>query len=239
LNGKICILRSAAGDQQQCGEKECVNDFHGDLLYRETRFNITLCLCCKIQTMLDSISIQKKQLRQQCREIRRSLGDEIRRDASRFVCTRIEHWDLFRTSESILTYMPIPSEVDLTPLLQRHSYKTWALPRIIPEEDHRMVFHPYDPKRLVRHPFGMDEPSADLPIISPDEIQLALVPGLAFDRSGWRLGYGGGYYDRFLHNFRGISVGIVFHALLLDEIPHTTLDIPMNWVLTEQEVVRT
>jgi 5-formyltetrahydrofolate cyclo-ligase len=188
--------------------------------------------------MLDSISTQKKQLRQQCRAIRRSLGDEIRRDASRFVCSRIEHWEIFRKSESILTYMPIPSEVDLTLLLEHYPQKKWTLPRIIPEEDHRMVFHRYDPQRLVRHPFGMDEPAADLPIIPSDEIQLALVPGLAFDRSGWRLGYGGGYYDRFLHNFRGISVGIVFHALLLDEIPHTTLDIPMNRVLTEQEVVR-
>ncbi len=189
--------------------------------------------------MSDLISEHKAELRRQCRAIRRSLGDEIRRDASRFLCTRIEHWDIFRKSESILTYMPIPSEVDLTPLLQHYPQKKWALPRIIPEEDHRMVFHPYDPQRLVRHPFGMDEPSADLPIIPPDEIQLALVPGLAFDRSGWRLGYGGGYYDRFLRNFRGLSVGIVFHALLLDEIPHSTFDVPMNWILTEQEVVKT
>ena len=189
--------------------------------------------------MSDLISEHKAELRTQCRVIRRSLGDEFRHGASRFICARIEHWDIFRKSESILTYMPIPSEVDLTSLLQHYPQKKWALPRIIPEEGHRMVFHPYDPQRLVRHRFGMDEPAADLPVVPPDKIQLALVPGLAFDRSGWRLGYGGGYYDRFLHNFCGICVGIVFHALLLEEIPHTAFDIAMNWVLSEQEVLKT
>jgi 5-formyltetrahydrofolate cyclo-ligase len=109
------------------------------------------------------------------------------------------------------------------------------LPRIIPEEDHRMVFHLYDPSRLILHPFGMAEPAPDLPVIIPEEIQLALVPGLAFDRHGWRLGYGGGYFDRFLKGFKGVSAGVVFHALLLDEVPHTRMDIPMDWILTERE----
>jgi 5-formyltetrahydrofolate cyclo-ligase len=83
----------------------------------------------------------------------------------------------------------------------------------------------------------MDEPASDLPVISSEEIQLTLVPGLAFDRYGWRIGYGGGYYDRFLRNFNGLSVGIVFRLLLLDEVPHSTLDVPMNWIITEQECI--
>jgi 5-formyltetrahydrofolate cyclo-ligase len=73
-------------------------------------------------------------------------------------------------------------------------------------------------------------------MIAPEEIGLVLVPGLAFDRHGWRLGYGGGYFDRFLKNFRGISAGIVLGALLLDEIPHTALDVPMRWIVTEAEL---
>ena len=87
--------------------------------------------------------------------------------------------------------------------------------------------------RLVRHPFGMAEPAADLPTLPPEAIRLALVPGLAFDCHGWRLGYGGGYFDRFLKDFSGVSVGIVFHALLLDEIPHGSFDVPMQWIVTE------
>jgi 5-formyltetrahydrofolate cyclo-ligase len=80
----------------------------------------------------------------------------------------------------------------------------------------------------------MAEPAPDQPVILPDEIQLALVPGLAFDHSGWRLGYGGGYNDRFLTSFQGISACIVFQALLLGQVPHSTLDISMRWIISEQ-----
>ncbi|NTV93404.1 MAG: o-succinylbenzoate--CoA ligase [Chlorobiaceae bacterium] len=75
--------------------------------------------------------------------------------------------------------------------------------------------------------------------IHPEEIELALVPGLAFDRTGFRLGYGGGYFDRFLKNFNGVSAGIIFHALLLDETPHAAHDIPMHWIATERELLLT
>jgi 5-formyltetrahydrofolate cyclo-ligase len=97
-----------------------------------------------------------------------------------------------------------------------------------------MVFHLYEAGHLEKHPFGMLEPALHLPVVLPEEIHLALVPGLAFDRSGWRLGYGGGYYDRFLMDFKGISAGIVFQALLLEEVPHSPLDIPMHWIISEQ-----
>jgi 5-formyltetrahydrofolate cyclo-ligase len=184
--------------------------------------------------MTDLISIQKAELRRQCRMVRRSLEEQERARASLAICHLIESWDVFQTSETILTYMPIHSEADLSPLLEHSPLKRWCLPRILPEEDHRMVFHLYNAAQLVKHPFGMQEPVPHLPIVLPEEIQLALVPGLAFDRSGWRLGYGGGYYDRFLTEFHGISAGIVFQALLLDEVPHSLLDVPMHWITSEQ-----
>lgn len=189
--------------------------------------------------MSDLLSSHKTQLRQHCRAIRKSLGEERRSQASLAICERIEKWNIFRESETVLTYMPIQSEVDLTPLLERHTQKRWILPRILPKEDHRIVFHRYDARYLIRHPFGMEEPASHLPVILPEEIELTLVPGLAFDRFGWRLGYGGGYYDRFLKGFQGIRAGITFDALLLDEIPHSALDVPMDWVITDQRCIAT
>ncbi len=182
---------------------------------------------------MQDIAGHKQQLRKQCRQLRKELGEEARREASLSICAWIETWDIFRNSTVILAYMPIPGEADLTPLLDRQPQKRWLLPRIIPEENHRMVFHPYDPSHLIRHPFGMAEPAPDLPVIPPDQVQLALVPGLAFDRSGWRLGYGGGYFDRFLRNFAGISLGVTFLALLLDHLPRGEYDLPVEWVVTE------
>lgn len=178
----------------------------------------------------------KQELRQQCRQIRKALGKAARLQASQAICVRIEDWPEFLHAKAVLTYMPIKSEVDLRPLLERHPEKRWLIPRIIPEADHSMYFHPYDPQRLVHHPFGMDEPAADLPVIAPEEIELALVPGLAFDQHGWRLGYGGGYFDRFLKDFPGLSLGVVFQALLLENLPHAEHDVAMDWIVTENEL---
>jgi 5-formyltetrahydrofolate cyclo-ligase len=189
--------------------------------------------------MTEHISHQKTHLRKHCRAIRKSLGDEKRAQASLSICERIEAWEIFQHSSAILTYMPIKAEVDLTPLLERHPNKKWILPRIIPEEDNRMVFHPYFADRLIHHPFGMAEPAPDLPVIAPEEIELTFAPGLAFDRHGWRLGYGGGYFDRFLKKFSGGCAGIVFHDLLLDEVPHGEHDMPMHWIVTERETFNT
>ena len=114
---------------------------------------------------------QKYELRKRCHEIRRSLSAELRMQASQTICSLLESWPFFQQAGTILSYMPIKSEVDLTSLLESYPQKRWALPRILPGEGHRMLFHPYDPQRLVRHPFGMDEPSADLPAISPQDIR--------------------------------------------------------------------
>ncbi|MFZ5821969.1 MAG: 5-formyltetrahydrofolate cyclo-ligase, partial [Chloroflexota bacterium] len=133
----------------------------------------------------------------------------------------------------LLTYLPMRGEVDLTALLTRYPGKRWLAPRILPQENYRMALHVYDPQRLARHEFGMLEPAADLPEVPPTEVQMVLTPGLAYDRRGWRLGYGGGYFDRFLQDFEGVSLGVVYAALLLDELPHGTFDVPMDWIVTE------
>lgn len=187
--------------------------------------------------MLPSIHDQKSQLRRHCKSIRKGLSDESRSVSNQTICTHLEAWEIFQTAESILTYMPIPTEVDLRPLLSKYPHRRWLLPRIIPGKEGSMVFHLYDPDNLIMHPFGMAEPTPHLPLASPDEIQLVLAPGLAFDRSGWRLGYGGGYFDRFLKDFKGVSVGVVYRDLLLNTIPHGQYDIPVGWLVTEDGLI--
>ena len=182
---------------------------------------------------MPDIAEQKRRYRRSCRQIRKELGEDTCQQGSLSICGWIESWPVFQRTSVILAYMPISGEVDLTPLLERQPQKHWVLPRIIPEENHRMVFHPYDARRLVLHPFGMAEPAPDLPIIPSSQVQLALVPGLAFDRLGRRLGYGGGYFDRFLCDFTGISLGVIFKALLLDHLPCGEQDVPVQWIVTE------
>jgi 5-formyltetrahydrofolate cyclo-ligase len=187
---------------------------------------------------IPGVSEQKRQLRRSCRETRKELGEAARQQASLAICGWIESWAVFQHSDVVLAYMSMPGEVDLTPLMEHQPQKHWVLPRIIPEDNHRMVFHPYVEGRLVRHPFGMNEPSSDLPVIPPSNVQLALVPGIAFDRFGMRLGYGGGYFDRFLREFHSVSLGVIFQALLFDAIPCGEYDVPVDWIVTEVGIFR-
>ena len=184
--------------------------------------------------MSKNIISPKQQLRQKCERIRISLGEDVCLQAGQAICGHIENWGVFQEANAILTYMPMQNEVDLTPLLARHSYKAWGIPRILP--GHQMAFQVYDPSKLILHSYGMWEPAPDCPVIPPEEIDLVLVPGLAFDGQGGRLGFGGGFYDRFLCEYTGVTMGIAYQALFLDHVPSAAHDIPMRFVVTEEGV---
>ncbi len=183
--------------------------------------------------MADSIALQKAKLRRECRARRAALSEQYRTQAAQAIGQLLEKWPILQQSRVVLTYLPIHHEVDLTALLDRLPHKLWVLPRVVEEPEPGMTFHLYEPQRLIRHPFGMLEPASERPMVLPQEIELALVPGLAFDRHGWRLGYGGGYFDRFLRDFAGVSVGVTFYPLLFDELPHNALDMAVQWIVTE------
>ena len=185
-----------------------------------------------IMKMAEKIPDLKKGLRKNCRGVRASLDEKKRDEASRLICKFIERWSVFNRSNIILAYLPMRAEVDLSVLLADHQEKTWLVPRIL--EDGEMFFHLYDPDRLIRHPFGMLEPDATLPSIPADRVELALIPGLAYDLRGWRLGYGGGFYDRFLSKQpKCIRLGVTFQALVLPDVPHQENDVAMQYLVTE------
>lgn len=163
------------------------------------------------------------------------MGEDYRQKASLVICKHLETWILFQKSDVILVYLPMRNEVNLLPLLNNNPNKSWLVPRIL--ENGSMMFHPYDPDRLICHQYGMLEPDPSLPIIPANQVELVLTPGLAYDLHGWRLGYGGGFYDRFLSQQKDcIRMGVTFRALLQPDLPHNEYDIPMQYLVTEDGV---
>jgi len=179
--------------------------------------------------------MKKDALRKQGKDIRAGMtADEVAQD-SKAVCSWIESWQPFKAASTVLTYLPMRNEVDLTALITQCPQKKWVIPLIHPAG--KMTFHRYEPSTLIRHPLGMLEPDPGSPATAPEEIDCVLVPGLAFDRSGWRLGYGGGFYERFLAGFMGVSIGITYDKLLFDQVPHDHHDIPVQFVVTESGII--
>lgn len=181
--------------------------------------------------MLNDETPTKEDIRQESKRIRSTLDGEYRRRASAKICDLLAGWEVFQRCDTIVSYLPMRSEVDLTRLLSQFPEKNWGIPRI--QVGGHMVFQAYDAEKLVVHAFGMLEPDPACAQIAPQEIQLVLAPGLAFSRQGWRLGYGGGFYDRFLRDSQGIPIGVTYQALIRPDIPHQAHDIPMRYLVSE------
>ncbi len=183
--------------------------------------------------------MDKPQLRHHFLRLRESLSPQEVTAASAAICQRLAAWSLISNLHppiSTLTYLAFRNEPDLGLLFELLPRVRWAVPRI---EGGLLVLHPYDPAPLVRHRFGMLEPAADLPVVDPATLDLVLVPGVAFDRRGGRLGFGEGYYDRFLPTTPALRVGVTYDECLADALPCDEHDQRMDWIATPTRLFAT
>ncbi len=182
---------------------------------------------------------EKSCLRAQCRTLREATSVEVVTLAGEQICERLAAWPICSQAQTVMAYMAFASEVSLLPLMSCLTEKRWVIPRTITKPEPHLILHVYDPARLVRHRFGMLEPDAGLPTIEPGELDLVLVPGLAFDRRGYRLGYGGGYYDRLLPQVTATKVGVVSATFVVGRIPNNYFDRRVDYVATESGICAT
>lgn len=182
-----------------------------------------------------SISEEKEALRAQLR--RRLSESDTAENAACDVRITLQVLALpaFQTAERIFAYCSVVPEVDTHAILAqaRRRGKTVALPVTRPEG--QMQFARYD-GALIPGRFGIPEPPRSAQILEPQAGDLMLVPALAYDRAGRRLGRGGGYYDRFLAGAPCCAVGLIRAAFLLDTLPAAGNDVPVSAVITENGI---
>lgn len=182
----------------------------------------------------DALAAAKKGLRERAQTRRDGLDEAQRLAASRAIATALEAFPAFRAAKVVLGFMAMRGEVDLRPLIERHPDKMWGIPRIVRLPGPHIEFRAFDSRQLEVHPYGMLEPRESQPRIEPESVDLVLVPGMAFSIEGHRLGYGGGYYDRFLPLAeRATRVGVAYRAQLVDSIPHHAADQKVQYLATE------
>lgn len=188
----------------------------------------------------------KDELRRAIAARRAAISPDARPAMERAILEKIMALPAWRSAPLILGYAPVRGEIDFTPLWQAAiaAGKRYALPCTLTGAAlGQMAFRRldvYDPAALRPARYHIPEPTEACPLLSPEDMEGAviLVPGLSFDADGFRIGYGGGYYDRFLADLsaRGIrvtTVGAVFSACRTPSLPHEPHDVPVDIVLDE------
>lgn len=150
---------------------------------------------------------------------------------------QLRNWKVLRSAKHALAYLPLAGEPDLSELL-RDEYRSWYATRTWPTDDRPLTVHAYRRDGLERHRYGFLQPSPDAAIVDPAILDLVLVPGLAFDAAGTRLGHGRGYFDRLLGTLRPrtLLVGVAQEAVLVPRLPREAHDVAMHFLVTEAGV---
>ncbi|GAB4341499.1 MAG: 5-formyltetrahydrofolate cyclo-ligase [Cyanophyceae cyanobacterium] len=191
-------------------------------------------------TNLSVLGEEKRQLRRRFLAQRQGMAPEVWRDRSGAIGNRLRGLEVLERATVILAYGSHRQEPDLLPLMGSPwgQTKVWGLPRC---EGTRLIWHQWRAgEPLTSGAFGIREPLPDAPLMDRDRVGAMLVPLVAGDRAGYRLGYGGGFYDRLLADpawQRPPAIGLAFDFALVDHLPREPWDRPLQGLVTETQTL--
>ena len=183
--------------------------------------------------------MEKQEWRTHFKELRAQIPVPERKRIDAAIAQRVCNLDAFQSCDLLLAYLSFGAEIETRDIIRAawEGGKIVALPRCVPGTRNMKWYQISTFDGLVKSSLGVEEP-ADDPAYEVDPAAfsqvLCLVPGLTFDARGFRMGYGGGFYDAFLRDFSGTSVGLCRRAQLSDTVPALEVhDLPVNIVVTE------
>jgi len=183
------------------------------------------------------ITLKRENLRTETLQRREKLAPTVRATRSRQIVNAVIEWIQGKDFGSVMLYLSMKSEVETEFLLEYllRAGKQVCAP-IVDIQERQLI-----PRRiqnvkteLVRHCYGMLEPHAACPIVPHARLQLIVVPGIAFDCKGYRLGYGRGFYDRFLPQCpQALAIGLAYQIQLVENTFPQPWDVPVHKIFTE------
>jgi len=187
---------------------------------------------------------QKKELRNRIRVKLAAMDAVERHEKSMSICQRLLNLDAFGSAQTVMMYMPLPEEVDVVPVALAcfQQGKSVCVPRV---NWKRKDMTPIEVQCLNDHGMDLDEHGIRTPrdgeMVLPEMIDMIIIPGLAYDASGNRLGRGAGYYDRFLARVpkRTSKIGVAFDLQIVDAVPMGERDVHVDFVITERRATKT
>jgi len=187
--------------------------------------------------MAEEITATKKELRKRILGIRRSMEASRVRELSEMICRRVRETDLYLGCTSLCVYMPINNEAEADLLIEPAlaDGKKVYIPKVTGDE---MIFNAYDSERIREDGAFHIRESASEDVLDPDERTLIIMPGSVFDVQGHRIGYGGGYYDKYLSRHPMCrTIAVCFDFQIIDELPAEAHDICPERIISEQRTV--
>lgn len=176
----------------------------------------------------------KKDLRKILKKQRRSISDKSISDQR--IRNYLMESDIFKNADAILFYAALDDEINIDECIDfaLSKGKKAALPVCL-DDNGNMKFYYIDSLNDIQTGyFGVREPDTDIcREVTDFNNTICIVPGIVYDKNGYRLGYGKGYYDRFLENYSFISVGLCYNELIIDALPIGEYDVPVNYIITQ------
>lgn len=182
---------------------------------------------------------EKKQLRATYKALRAKITGERKTAFDNAICERIISLSSFRFADTVLTYAPIGSEVGVDRIALRALELGKKVAYPVCDTDTREMTFKYigSLDELISGAYSIPEPSMDAECYSSAQHPICIVPALSFDTHGFRLGYGGGYYDKFLKKFSGVVLGVCYESLIADALPTGIYDAPVDIIITEERSI--
>lgn len=180
----------------------------------------------------------KDELRRLCTEQRKAVNNKSELDKA--VYENFISLDCYKFAGTVLCYMSLNNETDTKLIVKRilSDGKKLALPRCVDDKGNMKFYTVNSLDEVKTGSFGILEPDTVLcSELNDFSDSIIIVPGLCFDKNGYRLGYGKGYYDRFLKNYPFISVGLCYNSFIKKEIPRNDYDVSLDIIVTDTKVI--
>lgn len=190
---------------------------------------------------MDTAALEKQRLREERLAAREALSEQERSVLDDRITQKLLATSEYVEATTVLTYVSVSSEVSTRMFIEcaLRDGKTVAVPRCLP--GHCLEFIAITSlDQLIAAPFGLLEPPKELPALTEEQMDasICIVPALLIDTKGYRLGYGAGFYDRFLSTYPGKKICLAYQQnLSRTTLPHTAFDVAVDLVITESEVL--
>ncbi len=181
----------------------------------------------------------KQSLRRELKISRRNI--ENKKETDKKICENLMAADFYKDVETVLFYAALDDEINIDECIKSalSQGKRAALPVCLDDNGNMKFYYINSLKDIKTGFFGVREPDINIcEEVMDFSNSVCIVPGIAYDKQGYRLGYGKGYYDRFLKNFTFISLGLCYNELMMDFLPTDEYDISVDYIITQDGLLK-